>query len=431
MATLLDSLTSLATPAVGPIAQRLGESNATVSRGLQASVASVLGGLATRTTDVKTAHRLFDLITSRENSTNVANDTTKLVDSVSPSTTSTTSTLGTSLLSTLFAGRVGSVGELISRAAGFKNPSSGASLLGMAAPLVLGVLGKRVRDSGMSLGGLTTMLAGERDSILAAAPAGLATLLDTGAAARASYKEPVGGTSERERSPARPIAATPTQSNRWLWPLLGVAALLLIWLAVSRGRRPTVAALDTAVSTGSVALDTAASRTSAALATAGGAVSNAPSELGAFGKKVLPGGIELNIPERGIESSLISFIEDKSRPVNDTTWFNFDRLNFAIGSATILPESEEQLNNIASVLTAYPNVNVKIGGYTDNTGDPSSNRRLSQQRADAVRQTLIGKGIDARRMKAEGYGSQHAVGDNATDQGRAKNRRIALRVTKK
>jgi OOP family OmpA-OmpF porin len=428
MATLLDSLTSLATPAVGLIAQRLGESNATVSRGLQASVASVLGGLATRTTDVRTAHRLFDLITSRENSTNVATDVTKLVDSASPSTTSN---LGASLLSTLFAGRVGSVGELISRAAGFKNPSSGASLLGMAAPLVLGFLGKRVRDTGMNLGGLTTMLAGERDSVLAAAPAGLATLLDTGPPARASYKEPVGGTSERERSPAYPVAATPTQSNRWLWPLLGVAALLLIWLAVSRGRRPTVAALDTAVSAGNVAFDTAASRTSAALATAGGAMSNAASELGTFGKKLLPGGGELNIPEHGIESNLITFIEDKSRPVNDTTWFDFDRLNFATGSATILPESEEQLNNIASVLTAYPNVNVKIGGYTDNTGDASSNRRLSQQRADAVMQTLIGKGIDARRMKAEGYGSQHAVGDNATDEGRAKNRRIAMRVTKK
>lgn len=428
MATLLDSLTSLATPAVGLIAQRLGESNATVSRGLQASVASVLGGLATRTTDVRTAHRLFDLITSRENSTNVATDVTKLVDSASPSTTSS---LGASLLSTLFAGRVGSVGELIARAAGFKNPSSGASLLGMAAPLVLGFLGKRVRDTGMNLGGLTTMLAGERDSVLAAAPAGLATLLDTGPPARASYKEPVGGTSEREHSPAYPVAATPTQSNRWLWPLLGVAALLLIWLAVSRGRRPTVAALDTAVSAGNVAFDTAASRTSAALATAGGTMSNAASELGAFGKKLLPGGGELNIPEHGIESNLITFIEDKSRPVNDTTWFDFDRLNFATGSATILPESEEQLNNIASVLTAYPNVNVKIGGYTDNTGDASSNRRLSQQRADAVMQTLIGKGIDARRMKAEGYGSQHTVGDNAIDEGRAKNRRIAMRVTKK
>jgi len=180
-----------------------------------------------------------------------------------------------------------------------------------------------------------------------------------------------------------------------------------------------------------VALDTAASRTSAAMTAAGGAVSDAARELGAFGKKLLPGGVELNIPERGIESNLIAFIEDKSRPVNDTTWFNFDRLNFATGSARILPESEEQLNNIAAVLRAYPNVNVKIGGYTDSTGDASSNRRLSQQRADAVRQTLVGKGIDARRMKAEGYGSQHPVGNNATDEGRAKNRRIALRVTKK
>jgi len=428
MATLLDSLTSLATPAVGLIAQRLGESNTTVARGLQASVASVLGGLATKTNDIGTAQRIFDLITSRENSTNAANDVTKLVDSVSPSSTST---LGTSLLSMLFAGRVGSVGELISRTAGFKNPSSGASLLGMAAPLVLGFLGKRVRDSGMNLGGLTSMLAGERDSILAAAPAGLATLMDTGAAARPSYKEPVGGTSERERPPVRPVVAAPPHSNRWLWPLLGVAALLLLWLAVSRGRRPTVAAVDTAVAAGNVALDTAASRTSAAMTAAGGAVSDAARELGAFGKKLLPGGVELNIPERGIESKLIAFIEDKSRPVNDTTWFNFDRLNFATGSATILPESEEQLNNIASVLTAYPNVNVKIGGYTDNTGDASSNRQLSQQRADAVRQTLIGKGIDPKRMQAEGYGSQHAVGDNATEEGRAKNRRIALRVTKK
>jgi len=435
MATLLDTLTSRAAPAVGLIAQRLGESNSAVSRGLQASLASVLGGLATRTTDVSTAHRIFDLVTSRENTTNTANDVTKLVDGFS---TSTPSPIGTSLLSTLFAGRVASVGELISRAAGFKNPSSGASLLGMAAPLVLGFLGKHVRDSGMSLGGLTNMLAGERDGILAAAPAGLATLMDTGAPPRASYKEPVRTPSERDRSPARPVAVTSqAHSNRWLWPLLGVAALLLIWLAVSRGRSPTVDSLgdaavaDTGVTAGNMPPDTTASGTGAALASAAGAVSDAARELGVFGKKLLPGGVELNIPERGIESNLIAFIEDKSRPVNDTTWFNFDRLRFAIGSATILPESDEQLKNIAAVLAAYPNVNVKIGGYTDNTGDAASNRRLSKERADAVMLTLAGKGVAARRMTAEGYGSQHAVGDNATEEGRAKNRRIALRVTKK
>jgi K(+)-stimulated pyrophosphate-energized sodium pump len=83
------------------------------------------------------------------------------------------------------------------------------------------------------------------------------------------------------------------------------------------------------------------------------------------------------------------------------------------------------------VLKAYPGVSVKIGGYTDNIGDAASNQRLSQQRAESVQQALVGKGIDAGRLSAEGYGARHPVGDNATEEGRAQNRRIALRVTKK
>lgn len=110
---------------------------------------------------------------------------------------------------------------------------------------------------------------------------------------------------------------------------------------------------------------------------------------------------------------------------------NFDRLNFATGASTILPESQEQLDNIAAVLKAYPNVNVKVGGYTDNTGDASANARLSQARAEAVREALTANGIAATRMTAEGYGDKHPVADNATPEGRARNRRIALRVTAK
>jgi outer membrane protein OmpA-like peptidoglycan-associated protein len=318
------------------------------------------------------------------------------------------------------------VGELIARSAGFKNPSSGASVLSLAAPLVLGYFGKRVHEGSMSIGGLTSLLAGERDGILAAAPAGLTSLVDmSGAGSRPAYVEPPRSVQERDRAAAyaNPVSP-PERSNRWLWPLLALAALLLIWFTTMRRRGPTAGAVDTAVSTGAVAIDSAASR-------AGAAVGDAARNLGAFGRTMLPGGVELNVPERGIESQLIAFITDSSRQVNDTTWFDFDRLNFATGSATILPESEEQLNNIAAVLKAYPKVNVKVGGYTDNTGDAAANRTLSAQRAAAVRQALIARGIDAKRMVAEGYGSGHPVGDNATEEGRAMNRRIALRVTKK
>lgn len=430
MATLLDSLSALAAPAVGRIAQRLGESDASVSRGVQSSIASVLGGLLTKSTDVTATHRVFDLIMSRDNAVSGVDDVDNLLSGMTPSPTSG---IGASLLTTLFGNRVGSVGELIARSAGFRNPSSGGSILSLAAPMVLGFFGKRVREGSLSIGSLTSILAGERDGIVAAAPAGLTSLVDmSGAGSRPSYVEPPRPAQERDRAAAYANPVSPAErSNRWLWPLLALAALLLIWFTTMRGRGSTSAAVDTAVSTGSVAIDSAASRAAAAPSSSATATGDAAAKLGVFGKKALPGGVELNIPERGIESNLIAFITDSSRPVDKTTWFNFDRLNFATGSASILPESEEQMNNIAAILKAYPNVNVKVGGYTDNTGDPAANRTLSRQRADAVRQALTAKGIDAKRMVAEGYGSDHPVGDNATEEGRAMNRRIALRVTKK
>ena len=76
-------------------------------------------------------------------------------------------------------------------------------------------------------------------------------------------------------------------------------------------------------------------------------------------------------------------------------------------------------------------VNIKIGGYTDNVGDPQTNLKISGERAKATLQALVGMGIGAGRMEAEGYGEQHPVADNSTDQGRQKNRRVDIRVTAK
>jgi outer membrane protein OmpA-like peptidoglycan-associated protein len=153
--------------------------------------------------------------------------------------------------------------------------------------------------------------------------------------------------------------------------------------------------------------------------------------LGKFFSKKLPSGIELNIPELGVENKLIAFIDDAQRPVDEKLWFSFDRLTFETGQATLKPESQEQLKNIAEILKAYPKVTIKLGGYTDSTGDPQANLKLSQQRADAVMADLVKLGVDAGRIKAEGYGQEHPVADNSTEEGRAKNRRIDIRVTGK
>ena len=154
-------------------------------------------------------------------------------------------------------------------------------------------------------------------------------------------------------------------------------------------------------------------------------------KLGKFLAVKLPNGIELKVPEFGVEKKLIAFIEDKNKPVDKTTWFTFDRLEFETGSATLKPTSAEQLKNIAEILKAYPKVALKIGGYTDNVGKPADNLALSQKRAANTKAELVKLGADAKRLEAEGYGDKYPVADNSTEEGRQKNRRIDLRVTKK
>ena len=133
----------------------------------------------------------------------------------------------------------------------------------------------------------------------------------------------------------------------------------------------------------------------------------------------------------GVEPRLIRFIDDPSRAVDDTTWFSFDRLEFDTASAAVMPGSMPQLRNIAAILNCYPNVNLKVGGYTDNVGDPASNLTLSQTRANNTVAAIVSQGISASRLEAEGYGEQHPVASNDSAEGRQRNRRIDLRVTRK
>lgn len=148
--------------------------------------------------------------------------------------------------------------------------------------------------------------------------------------------------------------------------------------------------------------------------------------------KKLEGGFELKGNADGIESGLLGFIES-DKAVDKTTWFNFDRLTFKTGSAELdMDKSKDQLTNMFEILKAYPKVGLKIGGYTDNTGSEEANMKLSQQRAETVANALVGMGTDKSRLSPEGYGSQHPVCPaNDTEECKAKNRRIAARVTAK
>jgi outer membrane protein OmpA-like peptidoglycan-associated protein len=158
----------------------------------------------------------------------------------------------------------------------------------------------------------------------------------------------------------------------------------------------------------------------------------APPATGDFAEK-LSTGFELKGAATGIESQLVAFLKDAARPVDKDTWWNFDRLTFAAGGADLdLATSKDQLTNIAEILKAFPAATLKIGGYTDNTGAADANKKISQARADAVVKELVALGVDAKRLAAEGYGPEYPVcAANDTDECKAQNRRIAVRVTAK
>ncbi|MBK9270368.1 MAG: OmpA family protein [Saprospiraceae bacterium] len=145
----------------------------------------------------------------------------------------------------------------------------------------------------------------------------------------------------------------------------------------------------------------------------------------------LPDGNEYEFPDKGVEFKIISYIDQPNTTGEEIKWFDFDRILFNTGSSELNPASLDQLTGIFKILRAYPTVHVKIGGYTDNVGDPASNLKLSQSRAERVVQELIRMGISSNRLEAEGYGDQHPVGDNNTPEGRETNRRVSLRLTKR
>ncbi|MBD3241739.1 MAG: OmpA family protein [Chitinivibrionales bacterium] len=101
-------------------------------------------------------------------------------------------------------------------------------------------------------------------------------------------------------------------------------------------------------------------------------------------------------------------------------------VNFETGKAVLTPNSYRLLDDVYASLAEWTEVKLEIQGHTDSQGSNEVNQRLSQRRAEAVRDYLIGKGIDPSRLRAVGYGEVRPIADNTTAAGRAKNRRVEL-----
>jgi OmpA-OmpF porin, OOP family len=394
---LVDSLSALVTPdVVGRTASSLGESTVGIAKATTASFSSLLAGLLTRSSNPASMDQIYRLVSNPANDGRVLNNVGGLVSNVSTGAPTETSDLGHRFLSQIFGGQIGGVSGALGQYAGIRD-SSASTLLDVAAPLVLGQLGRVVRTEGLNAAGLRDVLSSQRDSIMRNVPAGLSSLVAVGAPARPLR------TVEPERD--REIGGRPS----WIIPaVLALIALLAWWML-----RPRT--LDR--SAGNPPTGTAARVTD----TQGVGLTSL----------TLPNGQRIQAAANGTESALLAFVRDPARPVNASTWFDFDRLRFEAGSARITPDSRPQLANIASILGAYPNVRARIGGWADNAAVGAANARLPQERAESVRNELIALGVGPSRLTTEGLTQAPTRGNDATTNGHASKATVALQVTAK
>ncbi len=332
------------------------------------------------------------------------------------------------IVSNLLGSNKSGVVSAIARFAGIKD-SSISSLLSMGLPAIMGILGKHADENNLTASGLSGLLSSQKDHIMQAMPSGLSSigsllgLGSMGAAASSMVSNVKTGLSGTAHS-AQNVVDKP-RGNKWLIPvLIIVIGLALLWF-LSKGCNETksdnAVMRDTTTTAAVVPMpETPAVETPVS-----------PESI----KVKLPNGKELDAYKGGIEDQLVTFLSGDWKSMSDddlkAKWFNFDNLNFNTGTATLVADSEKQLDNIAEILKAFPDAKIKIGGYTDATGDAVANKKLSQDRANAAKTGLEKRGVSKQVTGAEGYGSEFAKAAlTAPDSERVLDRHVSLSVRK-
>jgi outer membrane protein OmpA-like peptidoglycan-associated protein len=129
------------------------------------------------------------------------------------------------------------------------------------------------------------------------------------------------------------------------------------------------------------------------------------------------------------EATAGSGIDVSETPDGTGILVNLPDVTFAVDSTVISPSFRAGLDEVASSLQKYPNSLVDVMGHTDSTGSDAHNLDLSRRRAESVANYLTSRGVSRARLETIGYGEQYPVADNTTEQGRAQNRRVEIRIT--
>ncbi len=394
-ANLLDLVKGqLSDAIVAKAAGFLGEDHAMASKAMHLILPSVLGGMANKAANADGATELFGLMNNQDHSTDIFGSLGTLLGG--GSATQGLMDTGGSVISALFGNKTSNIASVIASAVGGMKTGSASSLMSIAAPILMNVMARKM-GGGASASGLVSLLGTQlpflRNSGL---PASLTSAL---------------GLSSVEMTPpsvtAPKLAADAGGLGNFLpWLLLLAAALAGFYFFKTCNVKTPEAPAAVEQTTGPIA----------------------PAVVETVKKLTLPGG--------DIEVKVGSFLDKLYNEIMDpkadlTKALTFDNVNFAPASAQLTEGSKQQLDDLAKIMTAFPNVHIKVDGHTDNVGNAAGNLRLSQARAASVKTYLGTHGVDGARIATAGFGATKPIADNATATGKAQNRRIEAFVTKK
>jgi len=418
---------------VSQAASQFGESESGISKAIGGMLPAVLGGLANNSNNPG----VLDAITNASSSGILGN----LIGGTSGSP------VISNLLTSIFGDKISGIVNAIATYAGISNNSS-SSLLNLVTGATVGTIGKYAADNNLDKSGISNLLGEQKGIISSLLPAGLSLAsLNIGDWAK-GYKFDNDNDTIRPTASEEPkievtrsttaAGTNPDRNNndgggsiwKWLLPLLLlIAAGYFLWKQCEK--KQTTTTTTTTDSTASTT-DTAATVTT----TDTSATTTAPAAK--TDENIDLNGVMLKGYKGGMEDQMITFLKsgDYKNAADDAAlkdkWYDFDHVNFKMGSSTELEAgSQGQLDNLVAILKAFPDAKIKIGGYTDKTGNEANNVKLSKARAEFIKSALVKAGVGAQVLEAEGYGSKFAKVDaKASDAERAADRKMAVRFAK-
>ncbi len=417
---------------VSQAASQFGESESGISKAIGGLLPAVVGGLANNSDNPN----VLDAIKNASSNGILGN----LIGD------SATSPWITTLLSSIFGDKLSGLVNSIATYAGISHSTSN-SLLNLVTGATVGSVGKYAADNNLDQSGISSLLNDQKGIVSTLLPAGLSLAsLNVGDWAKGyafdndkdainmpTQEAPV---EQPKIQVTRSTAETGTFPDRntneggsiwkWLLPLLLlITAGYFLWKQCEKKETTTTTTVND--STGTVTETTTVTSDTAGTTT-----------VTKVDENIDLNGTALKGYKGGMEDQMIMFLKSDGykNAADDSVlkdkWYDFDHVNFKTGSSTQLEAgSEGQLQNLVAILKAYPDAKIKIGGYTDKTGNEATNLKISKDRATFIKDWLGKQGVGSQVLDAEGYGSKFAKVDaKATDTERAIDRKMSVRFAK-